>query len=66
VLWTDNGATGYQFSTSSSPKGPFTKSTKRAELDSVHGRLKPADFAIAEVGKLKALNHNDQQSDLKL
>jgi hypothetical protein len=52
VLWVDLGNDGYQLSTSSSPKGPFTKSTQRAGLDPIHGRLKPADFAIAEASKL--------------
>jgi hypothetical protein len=51
VLWTDFGLPGYQVSTSYSPSAPFVKATARADLDPVHGRLKPADFSLEAISR---------------
>jgi hypothetical protein len=53
VFWGDGMTTfsGFQVSTSSSPMGPFIRSKANAGLDSAHRGLKPADFAIEEVGE---------------
>jgi hypothetical protein len=57
VLWTDFGFSGYQVSTSSALSSPFVRAAQNAALDPVHGRLKPADFAIAAVSRLIFLKY---------
>jgi len=53
---------GFQVSTSSSPTGPFIRSKANAGIDSAQRGLKPADFAIEEVGEWYSVRLVEKQA----